>query len=813
MQLNNKLLIFDGAMGTMLQAKGFIHGIIPEELNIDNPKLITEIHKEYISHGAQVITTNTFGANAYKLSLSKYSTEEIIETAIDNAKAARENTNALIALDIGPIGKIMRPIGDLNFDTAYEYFKEQVIIGKEKNVDIILIETMSDLGEMRAAVLAAKENTNCPVFATMTFEQEGITLTGTDPEDMILALEAIGADVIGVNCSLGPKELLPIVRRILNFASVPVMVQANAGLPTFSSNKTAYGVKADEFQNYYRTFVNEGVHIIGGCCGTTPEFIQKLSELKEVYRPDVIKKRKSYVSSSQKRVCLDGKVTVIGERINPSGNKKLKPYFQKGDVNPAVKLAFSQIENGAEVLDINTSLPGVDENQLMQNIIDQFNGLIDAPLQFDTINSKVMQTALRHYNGVAIVNSVNGKLSSMEEVFPIAKKYGAYVVALTFDEDGIPKTWEKRVEIAKKLIETARKYDIEEEKLIIDCLVLTASAQQEAVEETLKAIQYIKSKYNVKTTLGVSNVSFGLPNRKLLNRTYRARALAFGLDIVIVDPEDEGIKDTLMAFNVLYNYDQDSVEYLEKYSRENRRICESNSQAEDRGVLKAESKESKESKEFKEFKKRKEQPLHKCLLQGDIDETRLVTKKLLKLHQPLRVVNHYLIKSLDEIGRQYEEKIIYLPQLIRAAETAGIAFELVRESLNQLKIGLENKGTIILATVQGDVHDIGKNLVKALLESYGYIIIDLGKDVKIEKIIETVGAHDVKLVGLSALMTTTVLNMEKAIISLKHNFKDVKVFVGGAVLTEKYAMSINADFYGKDAKAAVDIANRFFRVN
>lgn len=780
----DKLLVFDGAMGTMLQSKGFTHSAIPEELNIDENELIVEIHREYIAKGAEVVTTNTFGANAYKLKPSKYSVQEVISAAIDAAQSAAEDSTTLVALDIGPIGRIMKPIGDLDFDTAYEYFKEQVVVGNEKNVDLILIETMSDLGEMRAAVLAAKENADCPVFATMTFEKDGISLTGTDPENMILALEALNVDAIGVNCSLGPKDLLPIVRRILNFTNLPVIVQANAGLPSIIDEKTIFSIDIDEFVKYYDIFVSEGVSIIGGCCGTTPEYIEKISQLKSKYFKKEMIVRENYLSSSQKRVSLDDHVTIIGERINPSGNKNLKLSFQKQDIGLAVKMAFEQVEAGAHVLDVCTSLPGVDKKKLMLDIIEQFNGLISAPLQFDSTDPEIIESALRHYNGVAIVNSVNGKASSMEAIFPLVKKYGAHVVALTFDEEGIPKHWEKRVEIAQKMITTAKKYGIEEEKLLIDCLVLTASAQQESVMETLKAIQYIKSHFKVKTTLGLSNVSYGLPNRPLLNRTYLAMALNSGLDTVIIDPGAPGVEDTLLAFNVLNNHDQDSMHFIEKYSDE-KKVNES---------------------QFSETLDLKE-----CLLKGYKDDTKKIIITLLKDYEPLDIVNRYLITALDEIGRLYEIKKIYLPQLIRAAETASIAFAQIRESIDKSDDELESKGKIILATVEGDVHDLGKNLVKVLLENYGYQIIDLGKDVSSDAIIESIVKNDVKLVGLSALMTTTVANMEKTITELRKQFSNIEIFVGGAVLTEDYALKIGADNYGKDARSAITIANDFFK--
>ncbi|BEP29639.1 homocysteine S-methyltransferase family protein [Helicovermis profundi] len=799
-KLGKELIIFDGAMGTMLQANGLKVGAIPEELNIEHSDIIIKIHKDYIDAGANIITTNTFGANKYKLSSSKYTLEEIINSAVTNAKEASKNSDSLIAFDIGPVGKMMKPIGNMDFESAYNYFKDQVVIASKLEVDIFLIETMSDIGEMRAAVLAVKENSNLPVFATMTFNNDERTVTGTDPENMVLILESIGVDALGVNCSLGPNELKPIVKRILEFSKTPVIVQANAGLPSKTNGFTTFSINSIDYSKVIREFVESGVAVIGGCCGTNPNYVKEFSKLKPLYKKNTNYNKEDFVCTSIKRVPLNNKITIIGERINPSGNKKLKQEFKNNNQLYAVKEAFKQIENGAEILDINTSLPEIDEELFMKNIVSEFSGLVDAPLQIDSTKPKVIETALRHYSGVAIINSVNGKQKSMDSIFPLAKKYGSYVVALCFDEKGIPKTASERILVAEKLIKRAKEYGIKEERLLIDCLVLTASAQQEAVMETLKAIKIIKSKYNVKTTLGLSNVSYGLPFRTLINRTYFAMALSYGLDTVIIDPSADGIMDTLKAFNVLANYDKGAVKYIEY--NENRPVVEKNTVNKENHTVK---KTITSNIEYENY-------LSKFLLEGDTNEVISYTNTLIEKIQPLEIVNLHLIPSLDEIGLMYEKKEIFLPQLIRAAETIASAFEIVKEKILSNNNGNENisKGKIILATVEGDVHDIGKNLVKILLENYGYDIIDLGKDVAIHKVIEAIKKYNVKLVGLSALMTTTVENMETTIKEIRKNFDDITVFVGGAVLTKDYAMKIDADHYCKDARESVVTANEYF---
>lgn len=844
-----RLLIFDGAMGTMLQRYGMKPGTLPEGLNITDAPLIQRIHAEYLDAGADVITTNTFGANAYKLSTSGYSVEMVITAAVENAKTARAGrNNALIALDMGPIGKMMKPIGSLEFDEAYDYFKTQVIAGAAAGADLILIETMSDLSETRAAVLAAKENTSLPVFATMTFADDGRTLTGTDPEIMILSLEALGVDALGVNCSLGPHELQPIVERLLSFAKVPVMVQANAGLPVAVSGRTEFSVGADDFKTYAQGFVQNGVGIIGGCCGTTPDFIRGMVELRKDYvHRSVQPERGHYVCSAQQKVAISGKFTLIGERINPSGNKALKAQFLAGNPGAAVKEAFAQLNNGAEILDVNTSLPQIDELATMSEIIAAFNGLIDAPLQFDSTKPAVLERALRLYSGVAIINSVNGKASSMSALFPIAQKYGAYLVALCLDEQGIPETAEGRLSVAGKLIDTAASYGIDESRLMIDCLVLTASAQQAAVMETLKGIRSIKATTRALTTLGLSNVSYGLPYRALINRTYFAMALANGLDAVIIDPGAEGIRDTLLAYNVLANYDQGAVAYIEAQTlkaAQLERTSEASSalltaahasaaqtaalvaQVAQGNGLTAHPSAAAGAPFIPQAVQTAERPLasdqaqpvaapapdslERLLLEGQRDAILAKTRLLLETVPPLEVVDQHLIPALDLIGQRYEARKIFLPQLIRAAETVTAAFELIRVRLSETSETIESKGRVLLATVQGDVHDIGKNLVKVLLESYGYEVVDLGRDVPIGKVVQVATEQDIQLIGLSALMTTTVSTMEETIQALRATGKIFHIMVGGAVLTEDYALSIGADAYCKDARAGVSVASGVF---
>ncbi|KYN78543.1 homocysteine methyltransferase [Clostridium sporogenes] len=779
------ILVFDGAMGTMLQKLGLKISDLPEELNVLESEKIINIHRKYVDAGAKVITTNTFGANEIKLKQSEFSVERIIDKAIDNVKKARGNKEIFIALDIGPIGQLLEPMGTLKFEEAYEIFKRQVIQGEKSGADIILIETMTDLYEAKAAILAAKENTNLPVFCTMTFEKNKRTFTGCTPVSMVLTLEGLGVDALGVNCSLGPNELEDIVDEIIKYSSVPIMVQPNAGLPTVKDGKTIYNIKPKEFAAFQRSIVEKGVRIVGGCCGTTDEFIREIVySLKDVQVKKLKEKNICGVCSSTKAVLIDG-VKIIGERINPTGKKLFKEALRNNDIDYILKEAIGQVESGADILDVNVGLPEIDEEETMKKVIKEIQSIIDTPLQIDSNNSKVIEKALRVYNGKAIVNSVNGEDKVLDNVLPLIKKYGAAVVALTLDDKGIPKKAEERLKIAEKIVNKALDYGIKREDIFIDCLVLTASAQQEDVRETLKAVTLVKEKLKVKTILGVSNISFGLPNRELINKTFLAMSLQSGLDLPILNPNNKEMINIINAFKVLNNQDIGAANYIEMYANE-----------------------TSNSKEVKTQKSNLN--LKEIVIKGIKEEAYSKTKELLKDRAELSIINEELIPALDEVGEKYEKGIIFLPQLIQSAETVKKAFAAIKEKLREDNSPKINKGKILMATVKGDIHDIGKNIVKVILENYGFDIIDLGKDVEVERIVEEVKKNNIKLVGLSALMTTTVNSMKDTIKALKDSGIDCKTFVGGAVLNEEYAEMINADYYAKDAKEAVDIAKRFF---
>lgn len=783
--IKENIIVFDGAMGTMLQKLGLKISDLPEELNVLESEKIINIHRKYVDAGAKVITTNTFGANEIKLKQSEFSVERIIDKAIDNVKKARGNKEIFIALDIGPIGQLLEPMGTLKFEEAYEIFKRQVIQGEKSGADIILIETMTDLYEAKAAILAAKENTNLPVFCTMTFEKNKRTFTGCTPVSMVITLEGLGVDALGVNCSLGPNELEDIVDEIIKYSSVPIMVQPNAGLPTVKDGKTIYNIKPKEFAAFQRSIVEKGVRIVGGCCGTTDEFIREIVySLKDVQVKKLKEKNICGVCSSTKAVLIDG-VKIIGERINPTGKKLFKEALRNNDIDYILKEAIGQVESGADILDVNVGLPEIDEEETMKKVIKEIQSIIDAPLQIDSNNPKVIEKALRVYNGKAIVNSVNGEDKVLDNLLPLIKKYGAAVVALTLDDKGIPKKAEERLKIAEKIVNKALDYGMKREDIFIDCLVLTASAQQEDVRETLKAVTLVKEKLKVKTILGVSNISFGLPNRELINKTFLAMSLQSGLDLPILNPNNKEMINIINAFKVLNNQDIGAANYIEMYANE-----------------------TSNSKEVKTQKSNLN--LKEIVIKGIKEEAYSKTKELLKDRAELSIINEELVPALDEVGEKYEKGIIFLPQLIQSAETVKKAFAAIKEKLREDNSPKINKGKILMATVKGDIHDIGKNIVKVILENYGFDIIDLGKDVEVERIVEEVKKNNIKLVGLSALMTTTVNSMKDTIKALKDSGIDCKTFVGGAVLNEEYAEMINADFYAKDAKEAVDIAKRFF---
>ncbi|MGL4569826.1 MAG: homocysteine S-methyltransferase family protein [Clostridium sp.] len=789
--VKENIVVFDGAMGTMLQDLGVKLGENMEKLNITESEKIRDIHKEYIKSGANVITTNTFGANEIKLENTVYSVEEIIDKAVLIAKEAREDNKCYIALDIGPIGELLEPMGTLSFEKSIDIFKRQIIQGVKSGVDLILIETMTDLYEMKAAIIAAKEVCDLPIFASMTFEDDGRTFTGCLPESMAITLEALGVDAVGINCSLGPKELSNIAQKVINNTNLPVILQPNAGLPKIVDGKAVYDVSKEEFKKEVEKLVNIGVSIIGGCCGTTPDFIKELNKIKKdkkrVSRDEV----NIYAVTSPSKVVYIDEVRVIGERINPTGKKLFKRALIERDMDYILKQAIEQVDGGAQILDVNVGLPEINEEEMMESAIKEIQGILDIPLQIDSGKSKVIEKGLRVYNGKPIVNSVTGEIKVLDRVLPIVKKYGGAVVGLTLDNRGIPSSAEERYEIAKTIVTKAIEYGIKREDVYIDCLTLTVSAQQEDVMETLKAVKLVKDRLNVKTLLGVSNISFGLPNRDLINETFLALALNSGLDLPIMNPNKEGMMNVINSFKVLNNDDKNAKSFIEKYG--NKKIERVTVQDE---KLKTENND--------------EESLQNSIIKGLKNSTKKYTRELLKSKSELEIVNEFLIPALDKVGEKYESGEIFLPQLIQSAETVKVSFDIIKERLiNNNSTGV-SKGDILLATVKGDIHDIGKNIVKVILENYGYNILDLGKDVPIEKVVNEAINNDIKLVGLSALMTTTIKSMEDTIVQLKKSGYKGKIMVGGAVLTKEYSEKIRADYYSKDAKMSVEIAREIF---
>ena len=788
--IKDNILIFDGAMGTMLQKNGLQMGENPEIFGFNNPDILINIHKAYLEAGANVVTTNTFGANELKLDKLGYTVEEIVDNAISVAKKAIDNVDKskprYIALDIGPIGEMLEPMGTLSFDRAYEIFKRQAVQGEKSGANLIIIETMMDLYEAKAAVLAVKENTNLPVFCTMTFDEDGRSFTGCTPESMVATIGGLGVDAIGVNCSLGPKQLLPIVKKITKMATIPVIVQANAGLPNIIDEQAYYDIDEKEFYSGVVEFINSGARIIGGCCGTNPNFIKYISDnIKDIELHKTEIDYKCIVCSPSKFIEID-KPTVMGERLNPTGRKSLKEALKNENTDYIIKLALEQINAGAEILNVNVGLPDIDEKTVMPKVIREIQGIIDTPLQIDSSNIEALEQGLRYYNGRTIVNSVNGKEDSLEKILPIVKKYGSALVGLALDDKGIPETAEGRFEIAKKIVTRAQSYGIRKEDIFIDCLSLTVSAQQSEAMETIKAIKLVKEKLGVKTILGVSNISFGIPSRKHINNTYLNLALGAGLDLAIINPNEEGMVEAIDAFKVINNVDKGCIKYIDKYGNV--------------------------SKDLTKLKGNTELTLEEVVERGLKEEARDKTIELLKENDANIILDEILIPSLDNVGKKYDSGEIFLPQLIQCAETVKASLNIIKEKLLQENTNNISKGKIIVATVKGDIHDIGKNIVKIMLENYGYEVIDLGKDVPIEKVVQKSKELDIKLVGLSALMTTTVKSMEDTIKAIRDNNIDAKVFVGGAVLTEEYAKNIGADYYSKDAKSAIEIAQMRFKI-
>ena len=762
-----KIMIFDGGFGSELNKLNLPLGTINEELNITNSEAIINIHKNYVDAGSDFISTNTFGANRLKMKKSKYALKDIIMAAVNNAKAANPK---YVMLDVGPIGQLVEPLGTLKFDEAYDIFKEIVLIAKD-HVDGFILETFTDIYELKAGVLAVKENSDKLVIASMSFEENGRSLTGTTPEIMVGVLEGLGVDCLGVNCSLGPVELKPIVKRILDNSNTPVIVQPNRGLPKIVDGKTIYDLDVDTFYNAVSEFVDMGVSVIGGCCGTDYDFIKAISKLKN---KDVVKReveRKSFVTSGSQIVYIDN-VKIIGERLNPTGKKALKEAIINEDYDYMINMAISEEENGADILDVNMGLPMIDEATMMLNVVKKIQEFSSIPLQIDSSNPSVIELACRYYNGVPLINSVNGNKEVLDKVLPIAKKYGAMVIGLTLDKEGVPKTAEKRIEIAERIISAANSYGITNEKLVIDALTLTAAAEQELVDETLKTIKYVSSK-GIKSALGVSNVSFGLPNRGLLNRTFLLMALENGLNLPIINPNDIEMKNTIMAFKVMKNIDKNAEYFI------NNSIVVENSQATSSNY-----------------------DLATIIKKGLVNEAINKTKELLNSMEAMDIINNIVIPTLNEVGVDYEKNVIFLPQLLKSSEATKASFEVIKSTFKESSDVL---GPIMILTVKGDVHDIGKNIVKVVLESYGYKVIDLGKDVEINTVVESIKKYNPKAIGLSALMTTTVVSMKDTIEAIRKEGLTLPIFVGGAVLTKDIAESINANYYTKDPLDMVKI--------
>lgn len=780
----NEITVLDGAMGTELVKKNAPMGHIPEELNITHPDIIKDVHKSYLEKGTTLIYTCSFGANAYKLKDSKYSVTEIVTAAVKNAKEAAAPYGAKVGLSMGTIGDILEPFGNLKFESAYEMYKEMMVAGEAAGADCIVLETQTDLLEVKAGVLAAKECTKLPILVTMTFESNGRTFNGTLVEAMAITLTALKVDAIGVNCSLGPDELLPFVKRMREVSDLPLIVKPNAGLP--DPRTGAYDMGPEDFAEKMIPFLEMGVSMVGGCCGTAPEYIEALVKRIGDYKPiKPEKNNNSYLSSG--RAFVDVKrVHVVGERINPTGKKLFKEALLNHDLDYVKTQAMEQADAGAEILDVNVGLPKIDEEALMVEVVKELQSVVDLPLQIDSSDASVIEKALRIYNGKALVNSVNGEDEVLDKILPIAAKYGAAVIGLTMNKEGIPSSHEKRVEIAGHIVERCKFYGIEPKDIYIDCLTLAASVQQKEVYETLKAITEVKRLYGVHTVLGVSNISFGLPKREYINTTFLTLAMHAGLDLPIINPNNAAMMGAVDSFHVLANIDTNSSAYVEKYAA----IVEKEKNLKSEPAKKTEGALS----------------IADYIKKGLGDSTAKAVSEMLLEKDPLDIVNNELIPALDKVGADFEKGAIFLPQLLSSATAAEAGFTVIKEFLAKNNTGTISKGKIVLATVKGDVHDIGKNIVKTILENYGFTVIDLGKDVPIERVVEAAREHQVKLVGLSALMTTTVKSMEETIKAIREAGLDCKVMVGGAVLTEDFAMQIGADFYSKDAKQSADIA-------
>ena len=795
-------ILLDGGMGTMLQAAGLKLGARPEELNITDPALIEGIHGQYAAAGSRIVNANTFGASAHKLAGSAYTLEQVITAGIENCKRACAPYGALTALDVGPLGELLEPSGTLAFEDAVAEYARIVKAGEAAGADLIFFETYTDLYELKAALLAAKENTHLPILASMSFEAGGRTFTGCTVESFAATARGLGADAVGINCSLGPKEIFPMAKRLAEAVpgNFPVFVKPNAGLPR--ADGSGYDITPQLFALQMKPYRELHLFAAGGCCGTTPEFIKLLNGTFAGCTPGRPAHRMpSVLCTPVDTVTVDG-ITVVGERINPTGKKRFQQALREGDMNYVLEQAVSQAEAGAQILDVNVGAPGVDEPVLMEQVVKALQSVTSLPLQLDSSNVEALARGLRVYNGKPIVNSTNGEPEKLAAILPLCKKYGAAIVGLAIDEKGIQPKAADRVAIARRITEAALAAGIPREDIYIDCLTLTASAQQEDVLATVQALEACKKELGVRTVLGVSNISFGLPCRTYLNTTFLTMAMYAGLDLAIMNPSSEEMMAAVYAYNVLTNRDKQSTKYIERFAD---RVPASTALAQAaKAVPAASAAEAELTGPYA--------ALMKAVEKGLKGDAAAHTRTLLAEKQPLEVVDEALIPALDTVGAKYEKGTLFLPQLLQAASAAQSAFEEIKTAIAQKGEGSASKGRIVLATVKGDVHDIGKNIVRVILENYGFEVLDLGRDVPVETVVDTVREKDVHLVGLSALMTTTLKSMEETIAALRAAKLDCKIMVGGAVLTPEYAEKIGADWYAKDAKRSADIAKEFFGV-
>ena len=837
-EMRKRIVLFDGAMGTMLQRAGIGMGELPETWNLTHPDEVTKIHRAYLDAGSDIIGTNTFGANRLKYREEPYTISKIVEGAFECAKrAVQEAGHGAVALDLGPTGRLLKPMGDLDFEEAVSIYAEVVRLGVRCGADAILIETMSDMHELKAAVLAAKENSDLPVFATSVFDESGKMLTGGTPKAMVAMLEGLGVDGLGTNCSLGPVQMLKTAKELVACASVPVIVTPNAGLPKSEHGTTVYDIEPEEFAAAMEKMLDAGVSAVGGCCGTTPEHIRLLKKAAESRKaPEITEKTETIVTSYASAQTIGDEPVIVGERINPTGKKKMAQALREKDYGYILDMALEQQEKGAHVLDVNVGLPGTDEKSLLTRTVRELQSITDLPLQIDTSNFEAMEAAMRIYDGKPMVNSVSGKKESMDAVFPLVKKYGGVVVALALDDDGIPATSEGRIRVAHKIYAEAAKYGIKKKDIIIDCLCLTVSADKTGALVTLDSLRRVREELGGKTILGVSNISFGLPQRMIINQTFYSLALYNGLDAAIINPCSDGMMRAYYSYRVLSAKDENCGDYIQNYSDyvpplpkgavweqdvedylKTRREevapapVSGNPGANVSGGNSAGSGTSVST----DMTGQKIGPdagrLIVCVEKGLKEEAAKCALRLLKAGtEPLSVINDCMIPALNQVGSDFEQGKAFLPQLLMSAEAAKSAFAVLKDCMSESGQSGEKRGTVILATVKGDIHDIGKNIVKVLLESYRFEVIDLGRDVPPEVVVNTAVENRIRLVGLSALMTTTVANMEETIRQLHEKAPWVKIMVGGAVMTKAYAESIHADRYCRDAMASVGYAEEIF---